>query len=180
RPVPVTYQQFVRDEQIRRRYWARSTLGWPAMQSRAPNAGHVSVARLEREGHVAGVITQNVDGLHVAAGSSNVIELHGSLARVVCLSCGTREGRAAMQERLEALNPGFAGRTLTMMPDGDAAIPDAWIEEFTVATCTVCGGVLKTDVVFYGENVPIARVLSAAAMVDAASAVLVIGTTLEA
>lgn len=179
-PSPVTYQQFTRDEHVRRRYWARSTLGWPALQSRRPNAGHVAVAHLEQAGHAVGVITQNVDGLHLAAGSHHVIELHGSLARVVCLSCGTRESRAAMQLRLEALNPGFAGRTLTMMPDGDAAIPDEWVEEFTVAACTVCGGVLKTDVVFYGENVPKVRVTAAADMVESATAVLVLGSSLEA
>jgi len=179
-PSPVTYQQFVRDEHIRRRYWARSVVGWPAMRSREPNAGHVAVARLERGGHVAGVITQNVDGLHVAAGSRNVIELHGSLARVACLSCGTRESRADVQARLESLNPGHVGRSVTMLPDGDAAIPDEWVKEFVVAACTVCGGVLKTDVVFFGENVPGDRVAAAAAMLEDASAVLVLGSSLEA
>ena len=179
-PAPVTYQQFVRDERVRRRYWARSTLGWPALASRAPNAGHAAVARLEQEGFVTGVITQNVDGLHLTAGSAKVIELHGSLSSVVCLNCRTRESRASLQARLAALNPGFVGRKLTMLPDGDAAIPDEWVDEFTVATCTVCGGVLKTDVVFYGENVPQDKVAAAAAMVEAASAVLVLGSSLEA
>src|SRR5690606_16829173 len=156
------------------------TLGWRAMQSRAPNAGHLAVARLERDGHVSGVITQNVDGLHLAAGSSNVVELHGSLSQVVCLTCRTRESRATMQERLESLNPGFAGRTATRRPDGDAAIPDGWIEEFVVTACRVCGGVLKTDVVFFGENVPKERSVAAGALVEGASALLVLGSSLEA
>jgi NAD-dependent SIR2 family protein deacetylase len=179
-PTPVTYQQFVRDERVRRRYWARSALGWPAMNSRVPNTGHQAVARLERDEHVTGVITQNVDGLHLAAGSRTVVELHGSLARVVCLVCGTRESRADMQARLEDLNPGFVDRPLTMLPDGDADIPDEWVDEFVVATCTVCGGVLKTDVVFFGENVPRERAATAAAMVDEAETVLVLGSSLEA
>ncbi|HET8984432.1 MAG TPA: NAD-dependent protein deacetylase [Trueperaceae bacterium] len=179
-PTPVTYQQFVRDARVRQRYWARSTLGWPAMRSRAPNAGHEAVARLEHARQVSGVITQNVDGLHRAAGSRAVVELHGSLAEVVCLNCGTRESRGALQARLESLNPGFAGRSVTILPDGDAAIPDEWIAEFVVAACTVCGGVLKTDVVFFGENVPKERAAAAADMVAGASAVLVLGSSLEA
>jgi len=179
-PTPVTYQQFARDERVRRRYWARSALGWAALRSRHPNAGHTAVARLENDGHVTGVITQNVDGLHLAAGSHRVVELHGSLARVVCLNCGTREDRAALQARLEMLNPGFGGRPVTILPDGDAAIPDEWVDEFVVADCTVCGGVLKTDVVFFGENVPRDRASQAAAMVAEAEALLVLGSSLEA
>jgi NAD-dependent SIR2 family protein deacetylase len=179
-PTPVTYQQFVRDAHVRQRYWARSTLGWPAMRSREPNAGHRAVARLEHAGHVTGVITQNVDGLHEAAGSHDVVELHGTLATVVCLNCGAREDRGALQARLESLNPGFAGRTVTILPDGDAAIPDEWIEAFVVAACTVCGGVLKTDVVFFGENVPKERAVAASDMVASAAALLVVGSSLEA
>ena len=179
-PRPVTYQQFVRDETVRRRYWARSTIGWSSMRERSPNSGHVAVAALERAGFVTGVITQNVDGLHVAAGSRSVVELHGSLARAVCLNCGAKEERVDLQRRLEALNPGFAERQVTMLPDGDAAIPDEWEDGFTVAACTVCGGVLKTDVVFFGENVPRERVVEAREMVDGAGAVLVVGSTLEA
>lgn len=179
-PKPVTYQQFVRDERVRRRYWARSTIGWSSLRGRSPNSGHVAVAALERAGFVSGVITQNVDGLHLEAGSRSVVELHGSLARAVCLNCGTKEERSDLQRRLEALNPGFAERHVTMLPDGDAAIPDEWVDGFTVATCTVCGGVLKTDVVFYGENVPPERVVAAREMVEAAGAVLVVGSTLEA
>jgi NAD-dependent SIR2 family protein deacetylase len=179
-PTPVTYQQFVRDAHVRQRYWARSTLGWPAMRSREPNAGHRAVARLEHAGHVSGVITQNVDGLHEAAGSHDVVELHGTLATVVCLNCGAREDRGALQARLESLNPGFAGRTVTILPDGDAAIPDEWIEAFVVAACTVCGGVLKTDVVFFGENVPKERAVAASDMVASAAALLVVGSSLEA
>jgi len=179
-PTPVTYQQFVRDEHTRRRYWARSTIGWSAMQGRSPNLGHVAVADLERAGFVTGVITQNVDGLHVAAGSRVVVELHGSLARAVCLRCGSMEERVDLQRRLDALNPGFAERRFTMLPDGDAAIPDSWVDEFTVAPCTVCGGMLKTDVVFFGENVPKERVLAANEMVETADVILVLGSTLEA
>ena len=179
-PSPVTYQQFVRDERVRQRYWARSAIGWASMRGRSPNAGHVAVADLERAGFVSGVVTQNVDGLHLAAGSRSVVELHGSLARAVCLRCGTREARADLQRRLEALNPGFAQREVTMLPDGDAAIPDEWVDGFTPAECLVCGGVLKTDVVFFGENVPPERVAEARDMVDEADAVLVLGSTLAA
>lgn len=177
-PSPITYQRFVRDENARRRYWARSALGWAIMQGKSPNEGHRAVAALERGGQVTGVLTQNVDGLHQAAGSQAVIELHGSLSRVVCLRCGQRESRASMQTRLEALNPGFVERAVTILPDGDADLPEAWERAFEVAACQVCGGVLKADVVFFGENVPAQRVEEAFAMLDGADALLVVGSSL--
>jgi NAD+-dependent protein deacetylase sirtuin 4 len=177
-PSPITYQRFVRDEHARRRYWARSALGWAVMHDKSPNEGHRVVAAFERAGHVTGVLTQNVDGLHQAAGSQAVIELHGSLSRVVCLQCGQRESRASLQARLEALNPGFVERGVTILPDGDADLPEAWERAFQVAACRECGGMLKADVVFFGENVPAQRVEQAFAMLDGSDALLVVGSSL--
>ncbi|MFO7546990.1 MAG: NAD-dependent protein deacetylase [Trueperaceae bacterium] len=177
-PSPITYQRFVRDEHARRRYWARSALGWAVMHDKSPNEGHRAVAALERDEHVTGVLTQNVDGLHQAAGSRKVVELHGALSRVVCLRCGRRELRASLQARLEALNPGFVERGVTILPDGDADLPEALERAFQVAACLVCGGVLKADVVFFGENVPVPRVEEAFALLDGAEALLVLGSSL--
>ncbi len=180
--TPINYQQFVGDAASRRRYWARSTVGWPAMQGRKPNAGHRAVARLEREGVVAGVITQNVDGLHQVAGSREVVELHGSLARVICLRCGRTERRDSLQQRMEQLNPALfdALRTdeVNVLPDGDAEIPDRLVEGFTVPDCLHCGGMLKADVVFFGENVPAERVRRSFELVEEADALLVVGSSL--
>lgn len=176
--TPINFQEFVSDADARRRYWARSAVGWPAMREREPNAGHRAVARLERAGLVTGVITQNVDGLHQAAGSSNVVELHGSLARVVCLSCGRTERRDSMQLRMEALNPAVVTGEYRMLPDGDADLPEALVRAFKVPACLFCGGVLKADVVFFGENLPRPRVERAGLLVDAADALLVLGSSL--
>lgn len=177
-PTPITYQRFVKDARARQRYWARSVIGWPTMRAKEPNAGHRAVAQLEHAGFLVGVVTQNVDGLHQAAGSREVVELHGSLARVVCLSCGAREARDAFQARLEALNPGFAERAFEVLPDGDAALPDDVVDGFQVAVCRVCGGDVKADVVYFGENVPAARAQRAFAMLDAADALVVVGSSL--
>lgn len=176
--TPLTYQEFVSSEAVRRRYWARSTFGWPAMRSRQPNEGHLALARLERDGLVEGIITQNVDGLHQAAGSNEVIELHGSLSRVICLRCGRLEARESLQARLEGENPALSAANVEVLPDGDARIPEELIEGFNVPGCLYCGGVLKADVVFFGENVPPERVSVAAALVDAADALLVVGSSL--
>ncbi len=175
---PMTYQNFVRSETARRRYWARSAVGWPAMRSREPNAGHRAVARLETAGLVSGVLTQNVDGLHQAAGSQRTVELHGSLSQVVCLACRRREPRAALQLRLEALNPGFSDRVAAILPDGDAVLPEAWADAFVPAACRWCGGTLKADVVFFGENVPRERVEQSYALLEEADALLVLGSSL--
>ena len=176
---PMTYQEFVSGERAQRRYWARSHVGWARMAKALPNDGHRALAGLEREGTLLGLITQNVDGLHAAAGSRAVIDLHGRIADVVCLGCRRRCSRADLQERLAALNRGFveaAGAAIDSAPDGDAVLEA--VDGFRLAWCTGCGGVLKPDVVFFGENVPRDRVERAYAMVDAAEAMLVAGSSL--
>ncbi|MFC4942204.1 NAD-dependent protein deacetylase [Pseudonocardia sp. GCM10023141] len=178
RRTPMTYQEFVGGEDAQRRYWARSYVGWGRMAFADPNQGHRAIAELERTGVLSGLITQNVDGLHSAAGSRAVIDLHGRIADVVCLGCSRRGPRVELQQRLDALNPGFAesaGPALTA-PDGDAELES--VAGFRLAACTGCRGVLKPDVVFFGENVPRDRVAAAYAMVDAAGALLVAGSSL--
>jgi NAD-dependent SIR2 family protein deacetylase len=184
---PMTYQAFTGGEQARQRYWARSHLGWRHITGAAPNAGHRAVAELQRRGLVTRIITQNVDGLHQAAGASAVTELHGSLHRVVCLSCWRRTSRAELDERLRAANPDWEFARGVILPpgheDGPAVNPDGDValEEtggFTVVDCLACGGVLKPDVVFFGENVPRARVEACYAQVCEASALVVLGSSL--
>jgi NAD-dependent SIR2 family protein deacetylase len=179
RRTPMTYQEFRSGPDAQRRYWARSYVGWARMAHASPNAGHRALAALERCGALHGLITQNVDGLHRAAGSSAVIDLHGRIADVVCVECGRRSARVALQQRLDALNPGFleaAGGAVEAAPDGDAEL--AAVDGFRLAGCSGCGGVLKPDVVFFGENVPRERVARAYATVDAAAALLVAGSSL--
>ncbi len=177
---PMTYQQFVADPVFRRHYWARNHVGWGHVRDTEPNAGHLALARLEDEGLLTGLITQNVDRLHTRAGSRHVIDLHGTYADVVCLSCGDRTTRAELAPRLDALNPGFAGTAQVadaeIAPDADAVL--ATTEGFRVADCLRCGGLLKPDIVYFGENVPKARVAAAFAVVDAAGALLVAGSSL--
>lgn len=176
--TPITYQQFVGSAAMRQRYWARSTLGWPAMSTRQPNAGHVAVAGLQQASLVTGLITQNVDGLHQAAGSHDVVELHGALAQVVCLGCGRFEPRGELQLRLERLNSSLLTADVTILPDGDADIPEPLIDGFKVPDCLYCGGMLKADVVFFGENVPRPKVERAFEMLEAADVLLVLGSSL--
>lgn len=174
---PMRYQQFVGSEAARRRYWARSVVGWTRVASAQPNAAHRALARLETLG-VAGVITQNVDGLHQAAGSRRVLELHGSLAAVRCLGCRGVSSRRRLQEALQALNPELSAEPRVLAPDGDADLPEVLEEGFRVPACARCGGVLKPDVVFFGENVPAARVARAYEMLAQAEALLVVGSSL--
>jgi NAD-dependent SIR2 family protein deacetylase len=183
RRTPMTYTEFVSGPAAQRRYWARSHVGWARMARAEPNPGHRAVAALEHAGVVRGVITQNVDGLHRAAGSRAVIDLHGRIADVVCLGCRLISPRDALQDRLTALNPGFVeavGPEVETAPDGDAVL--ASVDGFRLAACTGCGGVLKPDVVFFGENVPRDRVERAYALVDALAAddgaLLVAGSSL--
>ncbi|MEU0251336.1 NAD-dependent protein deacetylase [Streptomyces sp. NPDC006184] len=178
RHTPMTYQDFTADAGARRRYWARSHLGWRTFGSARPNAGHRAVAAFERHGLLSAVITQNVDGLHQAAGSEGVVELHGSLGRVVCLSCGTRSARRELARRLEEANPGFEPVAAGINPDGDADLTDEQVGDFRVLPCTVCGGILKPDVVFFGEAVPPRRVEHCRELVRAASSLLVLGSSL--
>ncbi len=175
---PITYQEFVRSAAARQRYWARSFAGWPFMAAREPNAGHLAIADLERGGRITGVLTQNVDGLHQRGGSEVVLELHGNLREVRCLDCGTLTPRAELQALLGRLNPGFEAVAARFAPDGDADVPDDLVASFRVAPCPVCGGVLKPDVVFFGENVPKPTYEAARGMVDHAGALLVVGSSL--
>jgi NAD-dependent SIR2 family protein deacetylase len=180
--APMTYQAFTGSAAARQRYWARSHLGWRHITGAAPNRGHGAVAALERGGRVRAIITQNVDGLHQAAGAVAVTELHGSLHRVVCLSCWQRSSRRELDERLRAANPGWAERAAVagagpaVKPDGDVALEET--AGFTVVDCVSCGGLLKPDVIFFGENVPRPRVASCFDVVSAASALVVLGSSL--
>jgi NAD-dependent SIR2 family protein deacetylase len=174
----MTYGDFVADETGRQRYWARSHLGWRTIARAAPNDGHRAVAALQARGYLSGVITQNVDGLHQAAGARDVIELHGNLDRVICLRCGTTSARDVLDSRLRTANETFTAEATRINPDGDVELPDEVVREFTVVPCTVCGGVLKPDVVFFGENVPRNRVERCYSLIDAADAVLVLGSSL--
>jgi NAD-dependent SIR2 family protein deacetylase len=174
----MTYQTFTGGEAARRRYWARSHLGWRFIAAAQPNAGHRAVAALERAGLVRGVITQNVDGLHQVAGSVAVTELHGSLHRVQCLDCGERTPRTLLQDRLMTANPQWTASSTSINPDGDAVVTDAEIESFTIVDCASCGGVLKPDVVFFGENVPPARAVSCYDQVTSARSLIVLGSSL--
>lgn len=172
---PIQYGDFVRHADARRRYWARSMMGYRSFGAAAPNPGHRALARLG-----APVITQNVDGLHTAAGSAQVVDLHGLIERVACLDCAALSTRLALQERLEAANPHVTGRIpagdAELRPDGDADIPDP--VDFTIVPCERCGGVLKPDVVFFGEAVPRDRVEQAYTLVEDAEALLVAGSSL--
>ena len=178
---PMTIRQFTSDAEFRQRYWARNHLGWRHMDQTRPNAGHRALAALERAGVVNGLITQNVDLLHTKAGSSVVINLHGTYAQVICLACGHTMSRAALADLLEAANPGFAERAATLggiavAPDADAVVADT--TSFRIVDCPRCGGMLKPDIVYFGENVPKDRVEEAYSLVDDADALLVAGSSL--
>jgi len=178
---PMTYQQFVGDEEFRRHYWARNHVGWKHVNRTVPNAGHQALVRLEERDLLAGIITQNVDLLHEDAGSRNVIDLHGRYDRVICLSCGRVISRTHLAERLDALNTDFLESIgdvadIEIAPDADAVIEST--AHFRPAPCEFCGGVLKPEIVYFGENVPRERVDRAFAMVDSADALLVAGSSL--
>jgi NAD-dependent SIR2 family protein deacetylase len=169
--------EFVSGPPAQQRYWARSHLGWQRMAGSRPNPGHHAVATMERQGRVSAVITQNVDGLHQRAGSQVVVDLHGRIADVVCLTCRHRSSRLALHRRLAELNPGFGvGVDAGDAPDGDVDLDD--VGGFRLAGCRHCGGPLKPDVVFFGENVPRERVDRCYALVDRARALLVAGSSL--
>ena len=175
--TPMTFQQFLADVDYRKRYWAGSHLGWRRFDSAEPNAGHRALAELEAAGIVDGVITQNVDGLHVRAGSRHVVDLHGSMDRVRCLRCGQLYARDSIAERLTRDNPWLeVPESVVLSPDGDVAIAD--VDAFTIPDCSVCGGVLKPDVVFFGEFVPKDTFEEARALVRRADALLIAGSSL--
>ena len=178
---PMTIHQFTSDPAFRQRYWARNHVGWRHMDQTMPNAGHRALAALESAGVVTGLVTQNVDLLHTKAGSRKVVNLHGSYAQVVCLGCGYSMTRSALAEELEALNPGFAERAgqvggVAVAPDADAVVTDT--ASFCYLDCPSCGGMLKPDIVYFGDSVPKDRVAQAYSLIDDAEVVLVAGSSL--
>jgi NAD-dependent SIR2 family protein deacetylase len=175
--TPMTYQEFTGNSLARQRYWARSHLGWRFITEAQPNEGHRAVAKLQAQGLLNGIITQNVDGLHQAAGATGVIELHGALSEVICLGCGQPSTREELDERLTAANPGWERDEAPIKPDGDVDLED--VSDFQVVDCLVCGGLLKPDVVFFGETVPRPRVDRAFALVSGAGSLLVLGSSLK-
>jgi len=178
RRPPIRYQEFVGNEHARKRYWARSLAGFRRMRVARPNDAHHALATLERRGRIVQLVTQNVDGLHHAAGSENVIDLHGRIDTVRCLGCGQRTSRDELQRELERRNPSFAALDAAEAPDGDADLEGVAFETFDVPACNVCGGLLKPDVVFFGENVPAERVQRAMAPIASSDAMLVVGSSL--
>jgi len=177
---PIQHREFVDHAERRQRYWARSMLGWPRLAGARPNPAHRALVELEAAGRLAGLITQNVDGLHHAAGSQEVVELHGGIGRVRCLACEVVTPRADLQLRLAEANPQWVerARAADTAPDGDADLPDDLVADFTVLACLACGGVLMPDVVFFGGSVPRATLDAAWAAFDRAEVLLVIGSSL--
>lgn len=178
RRQPIRYRQFVGSEAVRRRYWARSLLGWRRVAEALPNPAHHALARLEAGGRLGCLVTQNVDGLHQRAGSRHVVDLHGRLDRVECMGCRITFHRHALQEELVRLNPGFTDLPAVTAPDGDADLEGADYGTFRVPACPSCGGVLKPAFVFFGEPVPKGRTRRAFAALEAADGVLVVGSSL--
>ena len=176
--TPITWREFTRSAEARQRYWARSAVGWPWISAREPNTGHTVVADLERTGICSGLITQNVDGLHRAAGSRRFIELHGSLGTVVCLECQRTESRHSYQERILVQNPGWLDHAGEVAPDGDVHLDRSLTARFRVPACIHCGGGVKPDIVFFGQTVPRPRVDAAFAMLGEAELLLVLGSSL--
>lgn len=191
RVEPMTFGEFAGSSEARRRYWARSYIGWQRFNAASPNSGHCHVTELQRAGYVGPIITQNVDGLHQDAGAIDVTELHGSLDRAVCLTCGEITSRVGLHERMTEANPGFMERFVTaaatvgsqwgeqVRPDGDIVLADALVESFHAPRCLVCGrDTVKPDVVFFGESVPKAVVARCFELVDHSRALLVLGSSL--
>lgn len=179
RSDPIQHQDFINSHPFRQRYWARSLLGWQSMRRAKPNAAHTALAAMENSGRIHQLVTQNVDGLHQAAGSQSVIDLHGNLQHVICLQCNTSSARSAMQTRLAAANPQLSESVSSMRPDGDAEIDALDLSEVSVPNCELCNGVLKPDVVFFGASVPKPRVQQALDSLAEADALLVVGSSLK-
>lgn len=176
--TPIQFQEFMSSANFRQRYWARSFVGWQRFSKAAPNAAHRALARLESDGKIDTLITQNVDGLHRKAGSRRVIDLHGDLARVSCQQCGHKESRTCYQQQLKDANPDWHACVFRFNPDGDAEVAETSLDAFTVPACDRCGGIIKPDVVMFGENVPKDRVVAATAAVERSDALLIIGSSL--
>ena len=174
---PMTFQQFLKDPEYRKRYWAGSHLGWRRFDGAVPNDGHCVLAELESAGVVNGIITQNVDGLHLRAGSQRVVDLHGNMDRVRCLTCGQAFARADVAERIAQANPWLdEPNSFELAPDGDVEFTQ--IADFVTPNCTVCGGILKPDIVFFGEFIPTEKFAEASALVQSAGALLIVGSSL--
>ena len=178
RNPPVNVRDFLGSAAVRRRYWARSLIGWPAIERARPNPAHEALARLQAASYVRGLVTQNVDGLHQRAGSEDVIELHGSISQVVCIACAYGMGRSDVQRWLEAANPAYARSGMVVAPDGDADVDRVDWDDFRVPDCPRCGGILRPDVVFFGDTVPRGRVAAAMQALEQAHAMLVVGSSL--
>lgn len=178
RPAPVDFQSFRAHHPVRQRYWARSLVGWQHFGRARPNPAHQALRDLEACGRLSMLVTQNVDGLHQAAGHRNVIDLHGRLDRIRCLQCGLVSDRTAFQQHLADANPGWSSLQALQAPDGDADLEGLDFSSFVVPECAQCGGILKPDVVFYGENVPRPRLALALDALQASNAVLVVGSSL--
>jgi NAD-dependent SIR2 family protein deacetylase len=175
--TPMTFQAFLADAGARARYWAGSHLGWRRFEGAAPNPGHVALAELESAGVVNGILTQNVDALHERAGSSRVVNLHGRLDRVRCLACGQVYARDAVTRQISELNPWLAETdSAVLRPDGDADV--SGLQDFSVPACGLCGGILKPDIVFFGEFIPTTTFFQASALVREADALMVVGSSL--
>ncbi|WP_256809291.1 NAD-dependent protein deacetylase [Pseudomonas siliginis] len=178
---PMMYQEFLAAPESRRRYWARAMLGWPRVRQARPNAAHEALATLQQRGRISDLITQNVDTLHDQAGTQDVIELHGSLHRVLCLDCGQRSERDAIQQQMEAQNPYLSGVDAVQAPDGDTLLDPAFEARFQVPQCPHCAGErMKPDVVFFGENVAPTTAARALAAAENAAGLLVVGSSLMA
>ncbi|MEO8346433.1 MAG: NAD-dependent protein deacetylase [Betaproteobacteria bacterium] len=178
RRAPVMLQDFLASEATRQRYWARSMIGWPVVARAQPNAAHAALASLEAMQRLHMLVTQNVDGLHQRAGSIKFIELHGNIDRVICLGCGARQAREAVQLILMRQNPKYFDAVAETAPDGDADLDHCGLDEFSVPACEDCGGMLKPDVVFFGEGIPRRRVDAARVALEQADAMLVVGSSL--
>jgi NAD-dependent SIR2 family protein deacetylase len=176
--TPIRYREFLSEPETRRHYWARSAVGWPTFDAATPNDGHRALARLEAAGVVNGIITQNLDRLHQAAGSERVVELHGAVAEVVCLDCGALSARRDLQDHLLRLNPGWPQEADELAPDGDAELPRSATRSFRVPACRACGGTLKPKVVFFGEDTASGPVERAWTLLAEADALLVVGSSL--
>lgn len=179
RSKPIQHQEFIQRAYVRRRYWARSLLGWSTVALAEPNRAHFALAELEQRGQIELLISQNVDNLHQRAGSQKVVDLHGNLSRVVCLSCGTVSSRAELQKIMHQANPHFAELVAETRPDGDANVEGEIIEQFKPPYCAVCGGDLMPDVVFFGGTVPTKRVETCMQALEQADALVVIGSSLK-
>ncbi len=178
RRAPITYQAFVSDPAMRARYWARSFVGWPMVERAMPNRGHAALVAMEARGRLTTLVTQNVDGLHARAGQQAVVDLHGRIDAVVCMACAGRIARSTIQLQLADTHPEWTNHRATTAPDGDADLEDIDLRDFRPPSCPDCGGMLKPDVVFFGENVPRDRYDAARTALDSADAMLVVGSSL--